>query len=142
MGAFAVKRPEHVGSLPEYRDLDKYQKMEYELFMLNYDINYRRELSEGLQGLQNPVKVLTSATNLMALMQRTSALLIYIVGVLVLITLVMWIIAFFFRFDEIKRSVLLNMFLTCLGLVCVLFIVNFMYDRTWDQIEVITLKIK
>lgn len=155
---YAFYKPDFIHKNPEYMRLNAKDKMNFEFFMLDYDINYKKELSEGqndIMGIRSPgdaIKVFTSAKDLPSFINRFLAmswflaiLFIAIVVIILVLNLVfggLFAAIFKVRMHPLKVTALKKGFLISLGFLGIMGIVVWVLNRAYTNIENITLYIK
>lgn len=155
---YAFYKPDYIYKNPEYTQLSTADKMNFEFFMLDYDINYKKEISEGqndILGIKSPsdaIKVFTSAKDLPSFINRLLAVswflaLLFISIVLIIIIgnmLLGWLfeLAFKVQMHPLKVAALKKGFMISLGFLAIMGVVVWVLNRAYTNIENITLYIK
>lgn len=123
-----------------YDELDMNDKMDFAAFMVNYDINKRKEFAEGAEDAKGYRH--TASFDLLRKPQKIINLLMFIGFALFVVLVVLGIILFAFRAAPVKRALSGWTILCTVGIFCLIFLVEHLYFKVVDNLENIAYNIK
>lgn len=124
---------------PLYTELETKDKVNFAFYMMKYDVNDKKEIAEGakeFRGIRNykdifkldkPQNVVTRLTNLI----------VFLAMLLILIVFVFWIVLWIKGSNPIKQQLLFNVFLFLLGLLGLMFLIDWVQKRAIDKKDVL-----
>lgn len=136
---------------PSYEELDMYDKMNFAVYMMDYNVQDKKEFAEGLsstkQGFQG-----TASFMMIARPQTLISLLTFIdfmlIVIMILILIAMYIIDLVLSMfgvkviSPIKKSVMLWMIFALVLIYLLIFIIEYVYNKVQNRIEIINYNIK
>lgn len=124
-----------------FKELDEYEKMNYALFMMKYNVQDKKEVGEGaaeFKAIEKPTDIIKIDKSVFI---RIVNMMTFLSFLMVIIIFVFWICFYiagiFVNINSVKKTMLLytGIFLICLlGLT---YILDYMYNKTFDRIEII-----
>lgn len=147
-GGFIYHTRNHI----DFVDMNDYDKMNYALFMMKYDVNHQKELGIGaaefssmklsdlntVQGWAKLFKLDTPKNTI----TRYISLMTYISAFLVVVAIVMLILAYIVRAGPAKKTTLMLLVVFLVGLVIVTYLVDYVLTDAERKIENIQYYIK
>ncbi len=124
---------------PLYTELDVKDKVNFAFYMMKYDVDEKKEVAEGAKEfkgikdykdifkLDKPQKVIARLTNLI----------VFLAVLLIVIVLVFWIILWIKGNDPIKQKIVLNVLLFLIGLLGLMFLIDWVQKRAVDKKEIL-----
>lgn len=151
---------------PEYQDMDDHDRMNYAAFMLQYDVEKNKEFVEGAKssmcemaqtatGVEGAVQrffLCNASWEMVKRPQRLVNFLTFISFMLIVIMFVMWLAMIIIGavgdalgkvwIAPVKPPTLFIMILTVCGIMALVHLVQFFYDRVVNSVENVGLNIK
>jgi len=123
-----------------YDELDMNDKIDFAVFMVNYDINKRKEFAEGAEDARGYRH--TASFEMLLKPQKIINLLICISFALFVVFVILCLILYILRVSSVKKSVALWMIITTIGIFCLIFLLEHLYFKVVDNLENIAYNIK
>ena len=126
---------------PSFRELDAYDKMNYAVFMINYNVEAKKEFAEGAQTAKGGYNQFASVQMVLK-PQKLLNFLTFIAFILVVLMVVQWILLYIVNATPVKKSVMMWMIVCLLGIIALTYILTYVMDRAVTRIENINYNIK
>jgi hypothetical protein len=137
---------------PSYEEMDPYDKMNYAVFLLDYNVQEKKEFAEGYEGTKKGFLGEYTSIDWLLHPQKLISLLTFIdfaiIVIMIIILIVMYIADIILSMfgvkviSPIKKSVFMWMILCLVLLYLLIFIVDFVYNKVQNRLEIINYNIK
>lgn len=136
---------------PSYDEMDPYDKMNYAVYLLDYNVQDKKEFAEGYEGTKQGFMG-NASINMFLHPQKLISMLTFIdfmiIVIMILILIFMYIADMILSMfgvkviSPIKKSVFMWMILCLVLLYLLIFIVEYVYNKVQNRIEIINYNIK
>lgn len=145
---------------PSYMELDPYEKMNYAVYMIDYNVNEKQEFAQGLSstkslttGSNTADKFILNESVMMFLKpQGIISTMTFICFILILLMIVILIIMYIADvilsmfgvnvISPIKKSVMMWMSFALILIYLLIFIIDYVYNKVQSRLEIINYNIK
>ena len=141
----------YTGNDPSYLEMNPYDKMNYSVFLLDYNVQDKKEFAEGYEGTKQGFMG-NASINMFLHPQKLISMLTFIdfmiIVIMILILIFMYIADMILSMfgvkviSPIKKSVFMWMILCLVLLYLLIFIVEYVYNKVQNRIEIINYNIK
>lgn len=135
----------YVRDSPLYQDLDMADRVNFAIFMQKYNVEKNKEFAGGLEEVkgksweQMSFEFIRNPQRLINFMTFVS---FFVVVLLFVIWLIMVFLSSFTEINPAKKSTTLWMVISLIGLILLTYILDFVYNRTLDNLENLSYTIK
>lgn len=135
---------------PSYEEMDPYDKMNYSVFLLDYNVQEKKEFAEGYEVTK--LGFMGASLNMFLNPHKLISMLTFvdftIIVIMIIILIVMYIADIILSMfgvkviSPIKKSVFMWMILCLVLLYLLIFIVEYVYNKVQNRLEIINYNIK
>lgn len=124
---------------PLYTELDVKDKVNFAFYMMKYDVDEKKEVAEGAKEfkeiknykdifkLDKPQRVITRLTNLI----------VFLAVLLIVIVFIFWVFLWIKGDNPIKQKLIFNVFLFLVGLLGLMFLIDWVQKRAIDKKDIL-----
>jgi hypothetical protein len=126
---------------PSFLELDKYDKMNYAVYMINYDVEKNKSFAEGAITAKGGYNQFATIEMILK-PQRLLNFLLFIAFVFIVLMVVQLFLLILFNASPVKKSVCTWMIICLLGIMCLTYLLSYVADRVVTSLENINYNIK
>lgn len=145
---------------PSYLELDPYEKMDYAVYMIDYNVNEKEEFAKGLSStkslttgsktadkfvLNESVMMFVRPQGMIATMTFICFILIVLMVLILIVMYIADVILSMFGvsvISPIKKSVMMWMSFALILIYLLIFIIDYVYNKVQSRLEIINYNIK
>jgi preprotein translocase subunit SecG len=131
-----------------FKEMDDYDKVNYAVFMMRYNVEDKKEVGEGAAEISSVKKAedLIKISNPKNTLMRIANMLTFVGVVLIIIIFILWISLYiagiFMTINSIKKTTVFYSGVFLIGLVGITYILDYVYNKAFDRIEILHYYIK
>lgn len=135
----------YTSSHPSYLELNMYDKMDYAFYMMNYNVEDKKEFAEGIEDLSDvrgniSFELVRRPQKLVNIMSFLGFVLLV---VMVIMFVLMYVVVIFgIQVSPAKKDVMMWMIIFLFGLMTLTYILDYVYNKAIDRIEIVGDNIK
>lgn len=124
---------------PLYTELETKDKVNFAFYMMKYDVNDKKEIAEGAKEFKeiknySDIFKLDKPQNVIT---RISNLIIFLAILLIIIVFVFWLVLVIIGSNPIKKQLIFYVFLFLVGLLCLIFLIDWVYKQVVDKKDIL-----